>query len=287
MSEKNFVVTGSIQIDDKTLDLTNTQVGSSLHRIGNTITAKRETPIGTVIMYTGLINGGKTNVPNGWLLCDGSEIAISSYPDLDSIVGTRYGARTNGSGGDVPLTHFRVPNLVDRVPIGHIQTNSDAPNTVSTPSSTEGYNHSHTRAHSSSSWGDGAGEFSGHGHGVNPHGHNHGNSGDAGSADVHNLGGAGAHTHNYKPGDANAQSSFSDSNHTHGLNSDNANHSHNAIGNAENHGHQGVATSLQHTHQVTMSTSDANQTMNQSSHQHSGGFSSVKVFFIIKAEHGV
>lgn len=291
MTEKNFVVTGSIVVDDVTIDLSGTQTGSSLHRIGNTVTAKRETPIGTVVMYTGLVNAGKTNLPSGWLLCDGTETPVSSYPDLDAVVGTRYGARTNGSGG-AGTTHFRLPNLTNRVPIGHIQTNTDAPVSITTASITTGLtNHTHNTATiTSSPHGDGAGEFINHTHTVGAHQHNHGSAGESGSAQTHNIGAAGAHDHSYKPGGANAQTSFSDTSHGHGFNSDNATHSHNALGveGTAQHGHTGGnAASLDHFHNVTVPTSDAGQTMNNSSHQHAVGFSGVGVFFIIKAQHGI
>ncbi len=290
MSDKNFVVTGSIQIGERTLDLTGTGVGSSLHRIGNTISAKRETPIGTVVMYTKLIDGSKSNLPSGWLLCDGSEVAVASYPDLDTVVGTRYGARTNGSGG-AGTTHFRLPNLTDRLPIGHPQTNTDAPNTITTASTSDGLaSHNHNMSHNSDGWGDGVGEFLNHTHVVADHTHNHGASGGAGSTDVHNIGGAGAHTHNYKPGGANAQTGFSDSNHSHGMNSDNATHSHNALfvdGNIQHSHTSGNTASLEHTHQVTIGTTDAGQTISNSSHSHDDGFLGIKVFFIIKAQHGI
>ena len=290
MSEKNFVVTGSIQIGSRTLDLTGTQIGSSLHRIGDTISAKNETPIGTVVMYTKLIDVSKSNLPSGWLLCDGSEVAVSSYPDLDAVVGTRYGARTNGSGG-AGTTHFRLPNLTDRVPIGHPQTNTDAPNTITTASTTDGLaSHNHNTIHNSSGWGDGVGEFLNHTHVVSDHTHNHGTSGEAGSAQTHNVGSFGDHAHSYKPGGAIAFTGVSDSSHTHGMNSDNATHSHNALfvdGNIQHSHSSGDTASLAHTHQITIPTTDSGQTMNNSSHSHADGFLGIKVFFIIKAQHGI
>jgi microcystin-dependent protein len=290
MAEKNFTVNGSIVVDDVTVDLSATQLGSSLHRVGNTVTAKRETPIGTVVMYTGLINGSKTNVPSGWLLCDGTETSVSSYPDLDTVVGTRYGARTNGSGG-AGTSHFRLPNLTERLPIGHIQTNTDAPNTLSSSTdSTTLSSHSHTSNHNSSEWGDGTGEFLNHTHVVTTgnSGHNHGASGASSSTGTHQLTAAGQHTHQHKQGNIGASFAGSDSNHTHNMNTDSMNHSHTDIpANSLLHQHNSNAASLDHAHTVTVSTSDGNQSMSNASHQHTGGFSAVRVFFIIKAQHGV
>lgn len=49
-------------------------------------------------------------VPDGWLVCDGSEYAISAYPELYAAIG-------NTAGGQSGLT-FRVPDLRNRVPRG-------------------------------------------------------------------------------------------------------------------------------------------------------------------------
>lgn len=288
MTERNFAVQGSIDINGVNVDLTNTQLGTSIHRIGNTATAKRETPIGTVVMYTGLINGSKTNLPNGWLLCDGSEVSISSYPTLDAVVGTRYGARTNGSGG-AGTSHFRVPSLTDKIPVGHIQTNTDAPNTISSTSDSTTLNaHTHTSSHNSNAVDD----FSTHGHEVTAgnSGHNHGvSTANKSGGTHHNLGADGQHVHEYKFGNfGGISTTSSDQSHTHGSSNSNIGHTHNAANaNSFSHIHNSNATSLDHSHTVTVSTSDANQTMNNTSHQHSGGLSTIKVFFIIRAEHGV
>lgn len=58
-------------------------------------------PIGGVIMY------GGTAVPGGgkWLLCDNTEYQEATYPELAAIIGAVAG-------------RFRVPNLIDRFPVG-------------------------------------------------------------------------------------------------------------------------------------------------------------------------
>ena len=68
-------------------------------------------PSGSMQMYAG------SSAPSGWFLCDGSEKAISSYGALYAVLGTTYGALTNGSGG-AGTTHFRVPDMCSRMPIG-------------------------------------------------------------------------------------------------------------------------------------------------------------------------
>lgn len=64
------------------------------------------TPTGAMHMY-----GGAT-APTGWLLCDGSAVARSTYADLFGVIGTLYGS------GDGSST-FNVPDLRGRVPVGY------------------------------------------------------------------------------------------------------------------------------------------------------------------------
>lgn len=60
-------------------------------------------PTGSVVMYTAL------SAPPGWLLCDGSAVSRTTYPDLWALLGTRFGA---GDG----TTTFNVPNMQARFP---------------------------------------------------------------------------------------------------------------------------------------------------------------------------
>lgn len=48
--------------------------------------------------------GGK--VPEGWLLCDGSEISRNQYANLFSVIGTQYGI---GDG----ISTFLIPDIID------------------------------------------------------------------------------------------------------------------------------------------------------------------------------
>lgn len=61
-------------------------------------------PTGTITMYAAVV------APTGWLICDGTSYLRSTYPTLFGIIGTTYGA-ADGS-------HFNVPNLGGRVPVG-------------------------------------------------------------------------------------------------------------------------------------------------------------------------
>lgn len=65
-------------------------------------------PTGTVLPYAA------ATAPDGYLICNGGEVAVKDYPALDALLGTTYGARTNGSGGS-GTSHFRLPDLRGRV----------------------------------------------------------------------------------------------------------------------------------------------------------------------------
>jgi len=67
--------------------------------------------VGTITAF------GGASAPAGWLLCDGAQIAIASYPALAGVCGMRHGAHTNGSGG-AGSTHFLLPDLRGRVAVG-------------------------------------------------------------------------------------------------------------------------------------------------------------------------
>ena len=60
-------------------------------------------PAGSIIPFAG------TNIPDGYLLCDGSAVSRTTYADLFAAIGTVYGS---GDGS----TTFNVPDLNDRLP---------------------------------------------------------------------------------------------------------------------------------------------------------------------------
>lgn len=72
--------------------------------------------IGTVMIY----GGDGTNLPNGWLLCNGSTFDQSTYPALFNLIGNTYGTAPSGQ--------FRVPDFKGRGPMGQdaSQTEFDA-----------------------------------------------------------------------------------------------------------------------------------------------------------------
>lgn len=109
---KSFVETSLVQTDGSV------KAGTAAITDGAVTTAKIATatlqllaPTGSVTQFAG------TTAPTGWFLCNGQELAIATYPDLYAVVGTLFGALTNGSGA-VGTTHFRVPDLQGRFPVG-------------------------------------------------------------------------------------------------------------------------------------------------------------------------
>lgn len=73
-------------------------------------------PTGAIMQFAG------ASVPTGWLFCQGQELQIISYQTLYNILTANgtvfpYGTNTNGSGG-AGTTHFRLPNLQNKVPVG-------------------------------------------------------------------------------------------------------------------------------------------------------------------------
>ena len=60
---------------------------------------------GVIQQYAGI------NAPDGWLLCDGSEVLIEDYPKLFTVIGNTYGTPS-------AATKFVLPDLRGRVPVG-------------------------------------------------------------------------------------------------------------------------------------------------------------------------
>ncbi|MEK0177722.1 phage tail protein [Microcoleus anatoxicus] len=64
-----------------------------------------------------IIGFGGSSAPIGWLLCDGGEVLIAAYPKLWEVLGTTWGALTNGSNS-AGVSHFRLPDLRGRTLVG-------------------------------------------------------------------------------------------------------------------------------------------------------------------------
>lgn len=68
------------------------------------LTPVNTTPAGVIQMYVG------ATAPTGWLLCDGTSYLNATYPSLFAVISTTYGSADG--------THFNVPDMRGRVPVG-------------------------------------------------------------------------------------------------------------------------------------------------------------------------
>lgn len=80
-------------------------------------------PVGSMTMFAG------TTAPAGWLLCDGSEVRTSDYPELFSVIGYIYG----DSATLIGLGTFKLPDMRGRFPLGLDNMN----NGITVPSRTD------------------------------------------------------------------------------------------------------------------------------------------------------
>jgi microcystin-dependent protein len=117
-------------------------------------------PSGAIMMY------GALTPPNGWLLCDGSLKGVSAYPNLYSIISTTYNLP-----GDTDSTQFRLPNLLNRFPLGNgssfpMATTGGEVNHALSAAENGAHHHNITAYQDSHTHGD-----NGHAHIVPSHGH--------------------------------------------------------------------------------------------------------------------
>jgi len=99
------------RIDDELLIF---RQNTGLRRVSRTnfLLGEAFIPIGTIFPFAG------TQVPLGYLLCDGALVARTSYPFLFQVIGTTYGGIAGGA-------YFRMPDLRGRFPLGNVDmTNS-------------------------------------------------------------------------------------------------------------------------------------------------------------------
>ena len=97
----------------------------------DSIKSMKTAKVGTILPWSG--DGGNgflpSNIPKGYLVCDGSTKDASDYPLLASILGDTYGGdMTKPSGGHYTFPYvdpidgsnnatFRLPNLSNRLPL--------------------------------------------------------------------------------------------------------------------------------------------------------------------------
>jgi len=63
--------------------------------------------VGMITMFAGTLS----DIPPGWLPCEGGEVLQTAFPQLYTLIGTTFG--TAGTSG-----YFVLPNFKNRVPVG-------------------------------------------------------------------------------------------------------------------------------------------------------------------------
>ena len=107
----------------------------------SSVKSMKTAKVGTILPWGG--DGGNgflaSNIPKGWIVCDGDTVAASEYPLLASILGDTYGGdMTNSSGGHYTFPYvdpidgsntatFRLPNLSNRLMVDLEPTHTDDP----------------------------------------------------------------------------------------------------------------------------------------------------------------
>lgn len=91
-------------------------------------------------------------IPTGWLLCDGSEVSKTTYPNLYAAIGDLWGVPNSSS-------NFKLPNLAGKVPVGYDSADTDFAPVGHTDGEkkhkltvTEMPSHTHSRNYYSADW---------------------------------------------------------------------------------------------------------------------------------------
>ena len=106
-----------ILVDGETLTSVLTQLQNSIDSLSGLTGgggSVLDMPLGTILPIA------TESVPEGWMLCDGREIAIEEYQGLYDLIGTTYGAGDSAFWAQVffPATTFNIPDLRGRTVIG-------------------------------------------------------------------------------------------------------------------------------------------------------------------------
>ena len=130
-------------------------------------------------------------IPYGWLLCDGSEVSKTDYPELYGAIGDLWGVPSSSS-------NFKLPNLTGRVPVGYNAADTDTTETFGQVGATGGargaWYHTHTIGSSGAHNHPSVGRTGGSGSGANIFESYNGATGTR-AVNVPRSGTNGAHTH--------------------------------------------------------------------------------------------
>ena len=93
---------------------------------GDQVSLTGVSPVGHIVPYAGVITED-SQIPDGWLLCDGGIFNSAEYPELAVVLGETYGPSSG--------TTYTLPDLRGRTPIGVNQNNNamDISASVTTP----------------------------------------------------------------------------------------------------------------------------------------------------------
>ena len=83
-------------------------------------------PIGSIQMYTKATAPTATTNGGTWLVCDGSTLVRTDYPDLHTLITNTYGTYPSG-------TTFLLPDMRTRVPLGYSAATVGSGDTQRTP----------------------------------------------------------------------------------------------------------------------------------------------------------
>ena len=107
--------------DDFTEVQTNRALYTALTELRSTVQALVGEPLGIVKMWAG------TQVPNGYHLCDGSELSKELYPALYAAIGNAFNSTKDADGNTYTTQtgYFRLPDLSGRFIVGYRSTDSE------------------------------------------------------------------------------------------------------------------------------------------------------------------
>ncbi|NBP56823.1 tail fiber protein [bacterium] len=99
-------------------DLFLVERNQTLYKIRKTsITAQLPlVPTGTILLFA----GNSSNLPNGYLICDGQEISQSQFRTLFDVIGYTYKPYNQLVGPSAGLLTFALPNLSSNIPINNV-----------------------------------------------------------------------------------------------------------------------------------------------------------------------
>lgn len=76
------------------------------------------TPVGSLMPYAGIVDDTQIPIPNGWLLCDGTNYLISQYGELYNFIRFRYKSAAQVQAEQGQSGWFAVPDMRGRFPLG-------------------------------------------------------------------------------------------------------------------------------------------------------------------------